>query len=322
MKDFSKWACFALLVGLTVGFAPETRASGDQPNWNGSATGSTTPGTGANAGRDVDTFGGYSTDLGWFTGAGSHILNTATGAFQGSATWTAASGDALKITYTGSLAPSGNPGYPYSFQGTLHVIGGTGRLSKATGESTTWQGAFSGVPGQFFFTFNGTLKAHDVAPKDDFSLVGAVSFSNLVHGVAPAALVPYLGIGSSPQLGFVLETGAIENLTGLIPINPTTLMFLGKVGPNPTLPGNPSLHQIETNHGDIDCTWTAIFTLKIVSAAGDAVFSGDGDFKVVGGTGTYAHSTGRFRTVFSTGTVAHGADQAIANVFQVGKIEH
>jgi hypothetical protein len=322
MTGFLKWTCFALLAGVTAGFAPENRAYGYQANWNGSATGSTTPGTGSLAGRDVDAFSGYSTGLGWYTGAGSHILNSATGAFQGSATWTAASGDALKITYTGAIAPSGNPGYPYSFQGTLHVIGGTGRLAGATGQSTTWQGAFSGVPGQYFFTFAGTLKARDVAPKDDFSLVGAVGFSNLVNGVAPSALVPYLGVGSSPQLGYVLQTGSIENLTGLIPINPTTLMFLGKVGPNPTLPGTPSLHQIQTKRGDVDCTWTAIFTLKIVSAAGDAVFSGDGDFRVVGGTGSHTHATGRFRTVFATRTVAHGADQAIANVYQNGKVEH
>ena len=323
MKRLLRTAYFSLMTGVAFGLTSAARAEhGNPPSWNGSATGTTKPGTGADAGRDVDTFSGYSTYLGWFTGSGSHVLNPTTGAFAGNATWMASHNDSLKVSYSGSIAPSGNPIYPYSFKGILNVVGGTGRLSHATGASSSWQGAFTTVPGSFFFTFDGNLNAKNVEPDPDFTLVGNVSFSNLVKGVAPGALVPYHGVGMSPQIGDVIETGSIRNLTGLIPIDATTFMFLGNVGPHPTLPKHRDIHVIATKDGNILCTWTAIFTLKIVSpTTGDAVFSGDGDFNVTGGTGEYKKASGRFRTVFATDTVPHGADQAVAGVHQYGDID-
>src|SRR5206468_2625001 len=126
--------------------------------------------------------------------------------------------------------------------------------------------------------------------------------------------VPYYGVGQSSLIKKNTQTGTILNLSGIVPIDATTFVFLGQVGSHPTLPGNPPIHLITTDRGNINCVWTAVFTLKVVNANGDAVFSGDGDFHVIGGTGRYRGATGRFRTFFETGTVPHGADQAIATV--------
>ena len=53
-------------------------------------------------------------------------------------------------TYAGFLFPSGDPDFPFGFIAILEAEGGTGRLSNAQG-SAVMQGAFSGVPGEFFF---------------------------------------------------------------------------------------------------------------------------------------------------------------------------
>ena len=63
-----------------------------------------------------------------------------------------------------------------------------------------------------------------------------------------------------------------------------------------------------------------MFTLRVIDAAGTAVFSGDGDFTVVGGTGKYKGATGRFTTLFETQPVPPGADQAFAEYEQFGEI--
>lgn len=320
MKNLLRSVRLALVAGLALGLTAAT-ASANSP-WNGSATGTTKPGTGAAAGKNVDDFGGYSTLLGWFHGTGSHVLNPATGSVVGKASWKAASGDTLEINYTAQVAPSGNPAYPYSFTGTLHAVGGTGKLSHAKGVSTSWRGAFTGVPGSLFFTFDGQLDARNVAPEPNYGIDGLVLFTNIVQGTQPGGIVPYYGVATSDRIGNNTQTGAIKNLTGVIPIDATTFLFLGEVGPHPTLPNHPAIHDISTKKGDIYCTWTAIFTLKIVDATGTAVFSGDGDFKIEGGTGKYHDASGRFRTVFSTGPVPHGADQAVAAVIESGRLKN
>lgn len=164
------------------------------------------------------------------------------------------------------------------------------------------------------------LCAHSVARAADFELEGIAFFSNVQAGTQQGGIVPYLGIGESDLIGPDIQTGSIKNLTGLIPVDATTLKFFGEVGPHPWLPGHPNIHLITTVHGAIFCTWTAEFTLKFINANGDAIFSGDGDFRVIGGTGRYRNATGRFRTLFETGPVPFGADQATANVTQSGTI--
>lgn len=165
------------------------------------------------------------------------------------------------------------------------------------------------------------VAASGVARADNYKALGIVYFSNVQAGTQEDGVVPYLAVGASPQLGAHIQTGSIRNLTGLIPVDATTLTFKGEVGPHPFLPGNPEVHVITTAHGNIYCTWTADFTLSFINAAGDAVFSGDGDFLVTGGTGRYANATGRFRTLFETGPVPFGADEALAVYSQKGKIK-
>ena len=164
------------------------------------------------------------------------------------------------------------------------------------------------------------LRADGSARADNFHLQGAVAIFKLPEGIAKDGVMPYVGVGLSGLIGPNIQTGTIKNLTGLMPVDATTLTFDGEVGPHPSLPGHPKVHVITTLEGDIFCTWTAVFTLKIVSLQGDAVLSGDGDFKVIGGTGHYKNATGRFRTVFTSDTVAAGADHAIASVVQTGDI--
>ena len=130
-------------------------------------------------------------------------------------------------------------------------------------------------------------QAGNVARADDFMAYGLVGFSNVQAGTQEGEVVPYFAVGTSPQVGPLIQTGSILNLTGLIPVDATTFIFYGEVGPNPFLPGDSAIHVISTEHGDIFCTWTAVFTLKIINANGDAIFSGDGDFTIVGGTGRY-----------------------------------
>jgi hypothetical protein len=135
------WITFmtCAVVGLTV---PAAAAGGDSPpNWKASGTGTTRP----EGGVDVDTFRGGSAHLGRFTGEGFHVLNPVTFTFTGQATWTASNGDTLRVTYAGQVFLTGDPVYPFGFTADLVAAGGTGRL------------AFTGVPGDFFFSVEGTL---------------------------------------------------------------------------------------------------------------------------------------------------------------------
>jgi hypothetical protein len=160
----------------------------------------------------------------------------------------------------------------------------------------------------------------DMARADNFKSKGTVFFTNIQAGTQQGGIVPYLGFGQSELIGPDIQTGSILNLTGLIPVDATTFIFYGEVGPHPLIKGHPSVHVISTEDGEIFCTWTAVFTLKIINAQGDAILSGDGDFTVIGGTGDYRHATGRFRTLFQTDPVPAGADKASAAFQQNGTI--
>lgn len=120
--------------------------------WVGGGVGSTRP----EGGVDVDEFRGIATQVGLFTAAGFHTLNPADFSFVGQATWTAANGDTLKVTYTGQISLSDNPEYPFAFTAELVADGGTGRFDDAFG-TATMTGAFTGVPGDFYFDFHGEI---------------------------------------------------------------------------------------------------------------------------------------------------------------------
>ena len=317
MNRVMRMGRLALVASLALGLWGRPATADDTPHtWKGSATGTTKPG----AGVDVDAFGGNASPFGPFTGAGMHVLDPATFHFVGSAVWTTSRGDKLYVNYSGDLSLSGNPLYPFAFKGILNADGGTGRLKHAKG-SAVWMGGFTGSPGNYFFVFDGTLdRVGDVDEGMNFKAEGRVGFANILKGTLQDGVVPYSAIGTSRQIGLNVQTGSIRNLTGLVPIDATTFVFLGEVGPHPFLAGSPAVHLIATNEGTISCTWTAVFTLKIVNANGDAVFSGDGDFQIVGGTGRYRHASGRFRTFFETGVVPFGSDQAVAAFEEKGKL--
>ena len=158
------------------------------------------------------------------------------------------------------------------------------------------------------------------ASAGNYSMQGFVFFTNILHANQAGALIPYIGYGNSPQIGDHYQSGVILMTSGLTPVDATTFTFTGVVGPNPYMPNHPKIHLITTNYGNLFCTWTATFTLKIVNANGDAVLSGDGAFTVVGGTGRYRGATGKFETLFQTSVVPHGANDASATVTENGTI--
>lgn len=264
---------------------------------------------------DTDVFvrgslDGVETLLGKFTGEVEYLFNPKTGVFTGSLTKRAANGDLLYEDLEGQFSLIGSAG-------TFAITGGTGRFRGATGGGT-----FTGVwtapdHSTAHITFDGSLSHDD---EGDYEAEGSVAFSNVQGATQPGGLAPYLAAGVSDRIGKHTQTGSILNTTGLIPIDATTLIFQGEVGPNPFVPGNPRVHVIDTRHGQIFCTWTAVFTLKIINAHHDAVFSGDGAFTVIGGTGRYKNASGTFTTLFETKPVPAGANQAFAAYQQFGEI--
>jgi hypothetical protein len=144
------------LACLAVGVqAPATPGAGPSPpNWKGGGTGTTRP----DGIFDDDAFSGKSSHLGQFTGQGFHLLNPENFTFAGQATWTASNGDTLDVTYEGQIFFSGDPDFPFGFDAELQAIGGNGHFSGAQGNAAM-SGAFTGIPGEFYFNFEGTLQS-------------------------------------------------------------------------------------------------------------------------------------------------------------------
>lgn len=143
-----------MLAAAVAAFAlaPAAVAGDDPPNWHASAAGTTW-----NDGPvDRDAFAGTSSHLGRFTGAGSHVLDPMTFQVVGQATWTAADGSTLSVTYAGQVFLTGDPDYPFGAVTDLEVVGGTGRLANARGHAVL-SAVFTGVPGDLIFTVEGIL---------------------------------------------------------------------------------------------------------------------------------------------------------------------
>jgi hypothetical protein len=100
-------------------------------------------------GRDVGTFAlpgtcadgslrvviegsGTATHLGRYTYEADECFNPVTGAFSGLPIITAANGEQLFGTYTGQVAPTGDPGV-VSYVEQMAIAGGTGRFAGASG---------------------------------------------------------------------------------------------------------------------------------------------------------------------------------------------
>jgi hypothetical protein len=99
---------------------------------------------------------GVATHLGRFTVVQSHCLNPATFTFTGGViTWTAANGDELHGTYSGSLAPTPDP-IILQITGAFEFSGGTGRLANATGSGSA-TGPLDVTTGNFTLALDGTI---------------------------------------------------------------------------------------------------------------------------------------------------------------------
>ena len=124
-------------------------------NWKGSAAGSTAPDP-DQPGVDCEVFAGTSSRVGKFTAEGCHVLEPSL-AIAGTAVWTAKNGDTLNINYTGQVYFTGDPVAPFGVVFNMIADGGTGRFKRARGAARAI-GAFTGVPGDFSFEFEGTLR--------------------------------------------------------------------------------------------------------------------------------------------------------------------
>jgi hypothetical protein len=72
------------------------------------------------------------TQLGKARGLASSILDLTTFTYIGEATWAAANGDAISITFAGQFVPTDVPGLFDNVE-TFEIVGGTGRFAGATG---------------------------------------------------------------------------------------------------------------------------------------------------------------------------------------------
>jgi hypothetical protein len=171
-----------------------------------------------------------------------------------------------------------------------------------------------------------SLNLQPVFAEDDFVSVGVVQFGNLQATLStPGETSPYVGIGESPQLGTVVQTGSILPITAPVPVgydavtNVVTLQFNCIQGTHPAR-GQGDVHIIHAKGGKIFCTWTALFTMELDLDNGEIVLSGDGEFTVTGGTGQFRNVTGRFQTLFETDVIPFGADTTQAEVTQKGEV--
>ena len=72
------------------------------------------------------------TQLGNARGPAYFVLDLTTFSYVGEATWAAANGDAVSITFAGQFIPTSTPGLFDNVE-TIEVVGGTGRFEGATG---------------------------------------------------------------------------------------------------------------------------------------------------------------------------------------------
>jgi hypothetical protein len=160
MNPLLRISRLALLVCVAFGVTIAT-AKAAPPNWKVSAVGTSTLADLdlVNFTRtDVDAFSGHSSHLGQFTATGYHVLDLLTGEFAGVATYTAANSDAINVTYSGQLFPSGDAAFPFGATATIEISGGTGRFADATGGGVLTGGFTGAIPvGDFFFRIEGTL---------------------------------------------------------------------------------------------------------------------------------------------------------------------
>jgi hypothetical protein len=104
------------------------------------------------------------TQLGKARGPASAVLDVTTLAYTGQATWVAANGDAVSLTFDGQFVPTATPGVLENLE-TLEITGGTGRFEGATGE---------GVAG-------GLLDAATFLPLTTAPFIGSISSTGSIE---------------------------------------------------------------------------------------------------------------------------------------------
>lgn len=269
----------------------------------------------------LGTMEGNTSALGKFTGWVAYRIDLGAREFDGRAIKVAANGDQLYETLSGQFTDATLS----RSVGELTLDGGSGRFSDAAGRArfTTVSRSATEVSAQFHgtFSYDASNRADiSLADSDAFDSLGQAIFGNIQGALSSGQLAFYTGVGASRLTGLNVQTGSIQPTSALKPVSgePGTFQFTGVVGPHPEL--GTRVHVVTTAKGDIYCKWTALFTIEFVNDEGDAIFSGDGDFTVLGGTGHYRKASGTFRTHFKSQVIQAGADTAIAGVTQEGTI--
>jgi hypothetical protein len=132
-----KWRIAILVLALIMGqVALASLAFGaDNVPFKGSDQGGfQLPGTCAGGSLEEVVIGGtgHATQLGAYTYTATECFDAGRGAFVGSATLTAANGDAITGTYQGQVSGTADPDV-ITYQEKLELTGGTGRFAGARG---------------------------------------------------------------------------------------------------------------------------------------------------------------------------------------------
>ena len=157
MKRYSLAASLALAVLVVLGLAGPASA-GEQLPFKGSFEGdvTVTPLAPPFVMADVEATGN-ATLLGLFTLDIPHVVNRAKRTADGTYEFTAANGDKVYATFTGTAAPTAIPGVLY-IEEAATITGGTGRFAGATGSFTSerW---YDMIEGTTTGSFEGTISS-------------------------------------------------------------------------------------------------------------------------------------------------------------------
>ncbi len=134
MTEFSLFKSFSLALGCAALCLSAPAHATDQVPFKGNfvpITLSTTPLDATHVRLELDVHI-EATELGKARGPASAILDVTTLSYTGQATWAAANGDAVFLTFAGQFVPTTTPGLLENIE-TFEIIGGTGRFEGATG---------------------------------------------------------------------------------------------------------------------------------------------------------------------------------------------
>ena len=156
MKRHSLALSLALAVLAVLMFA-RPAAAGNQVPFRGSLEGNVTHTPAPPFDSVLVEAEGNATQLGRFTVAIPHLVNTSTRTAVGTYVFTAANGDTLTADFTGHAAPSGTPGI-LAIVEVATITGGTGRFEGATGTFTS-ERLFDTINLTTIGSFSGTISS-------------------------------------------------------------------------------------------------------------------------------------------------------------------